>query len=68
MYILKEFDKLEHDKFESEKELLKLAFKNYEKDVREQEAEKTITKLLIGTSVTLFTTIIFAFVYHLFLH
>jgi len=62
MYILKEFDKLEQYKFESEKELLKLAFKNYEKDIKEQEAEKTINELLIGTSITLFTTIAFAII------
>ena len=65
MYILKEFDKLEQDNFESEKELLKIAFKNYEKDVREKEAEKTINELLIGTSILL-TTIVFVVVYHLF--
>jgi hypothetical protein len=65
MYILKEFDKLENDNFESEKELLKIAFKNYEKDVREKEAEKTINELLIGTSILL-TTIVFIIVYHLF--
>jgi hypothetical protein len=66
MYILKEFDKLKQCKFESKKEFLKLAFKNYEKDMKEKEAEKTINELLIGTSITLFTTIVFAIIIFFF--
>jgi hypothetical protein len=65
MYILKEFDKLENDNFESEKELLKIALKNYKKDMEQKEAEKTINEILIGTSILL-TTIVFFIVYHLF--
>jgi hypothetical protein len=43
MYILKKFDKLKQYKFESKKEFLKLAFKNYEKDMKEK-----ITKILMS--------------------
>jgi|GEM_PF-6206537 len=63
MYKLNEIEKFEQEIFESDKELLKVAFKNYIKDIEKKEAKKTIKILFFGTSVLL---IVFVLVYHLF--
>lgn len=59
MFILKELDKLENDNFESEKELLKIALKNYKKDMEQKN------EVLAGTTALLIT-IVAVFIYSIF--